>query len=142
MSTMAHLMLPAVDRVEILTVLDLSLDLLMAGSDTVRRVDIAGTLGEGRSTLRAEHGFSSLVTVVHADRKASFLFDTGMTKDSLLHNIDVLEIRPTASSILLTRPHGTARRSQLPKLDVGRAAGHKDRPRPKGPIIATGGWSL
>ena len=43
---MARLVLPAVDRVEILTVLDLSLDLLMAGSDTVRRVDIAGTLGE------------------------------------------------------------------------------------------------
>jgi hypothetical protein len=40
---MARLMLPALDRVEILTVLDLSLDLLMAGSDTVRRVDVAGT---------------------------------------------------------------------------------------------------
>ena len=60
-----------VDRVEILTLLDLSLDLLMAGSETVRRVDIAGTIGEGRSTLRAEHGFSSLVTVVQGDRRAS-----------------------------------------------------------------------
>jgi hypothetical protein len=48
----------------------------MAGSDTVRRVDVAGTVGEGRSTLRAEHGFSSPVTVVQAHRKASFLFDT------------------------------------------------------------------
>lgn len=103
---MARLMLPAVDRVEILTVLDLSLDLLMAGSDTVRRVDIAGTLGEGRSTLRAEHGFSSLVTVVQGDRKASFLFDAGMTKDSLLHNIDVLEVRPTdLQAIVLSHGH-------------------------------------
>src|SRR5262249_15121150 len=104
--TMTPLMLPAVDRVEILTILDLSLDLLMAGSDTVRRVDIVGTLGEGRSTLRAEHGISSLVTVVHADRKASFLFDAGMPKDSLLPNMDVLEVRATElHAIVLSHGH-------------------------------------
>src|SRR5207249_7920658 len=90
----AAVALPEVDRVEILTLLDLSLDLLMAGSETVRRVDIAGTIGEGRSTLRAEHGFSSVVTVVKGGRRASFLFDAGLTKDGLLHNMDVLEVRP------------------------------------------------
>ena len=72
--------LPEVDRVEILTLLDLSLDLLMAGSETVRRVPIEGTVGQGRWVLRAEHGFSSLVTVVQATRKASFLFDAGLTR--------------------------------------------------------------
>ena len=56
MSTTARLMLPEVDRVEILTVLDLSLDLLMAGSDTVRRVDVAGTFGEGRSRSEPSTG--------------------------------------------------------------------------------------
>jgi hypothetical protein len=71
------LALPEVDRVEILTLLDNSLDVLMAGSETVRRADIAGTLGEGRSTLRAEHGFSSVVTVVQGPRKASFLSTPG-----------------------------------------------------------------
>jgi len=103
---MGRLTLPEVDRVEILTVLDLSLDLLMAGSDTVRRVDVTGTLGEGRSTLRAEHGFSSLVTAVQGDRKASFLFDTGLTKDSLLHNVDVLGVHPTdLHAIVLSHGH-------------------------------------
>src|SRR5262249_28611792 len=102
----ATLTLPEVDRVEILTVLDLSLDLLMAGSETVRRVDVTGTLGQGRSTLRAEHGFSSLVTVVREDRKASFLFDTGLTKESLLHNIDLLEVRPAnLHAIVLSHGH-------------------------------------
>jgi 7,8-dihydropterin-6-yl-methyl-4-(beta-D-ribofuranosyl)aminobenzene 5'-phosphate synthase len=95
-----------VDRVEILTVLDLSLDLLMAGSDTVRRVDIAGTIGEGRSTLRAEHGFSSLVTVVKGNRRESFLFDAGLTRDALLHNMDVLEIHPgDLHAIVLSHGH-------------------------------------
>src|SRR5215510_6898270 len=103
---MRRLTLPEVDRVEILTVLDLSLDLLMAGGDTVRRVDVTGTLGEGRSTLRAEHGFSSLVTVVQGQRKASFLFDTGLTRECLLHNLDVLEVRPTdLHAIVLSHGH-------------------------------------
>lgn len=98
--------LPEVDRVEILTVLDLSLDLLMAGSETVRRATMVGTLGEGRSTLRAEHGFSSLVTVVKGGRKESFLFDAGLTKDGLLHNMDVLEVRPAdLHAIVLSHGH-------------------------------------
>ncbi|MGH7318680.1 MAG: MBL fold metallo-hydrolase [Candidatus Rokuibacteriota bacterium] len=100
------LALPEVDRVEILTVLDLALDLLMAGSETVRRVDIAGTIGEGRSTLRAEHGFSSLVTVVRGDRRAAFLFDAGLTKGGLLHNLDVLDVRPgDLQAIVLSHGH-------------------------------------
>jgi 7,8-dihydropterin-6-yl-methyl-4-(beta-D-ribofuranosyl)aminobenzene 5'-phosphate synthase len=98
--------LDAVDRVEILTLVDLSLDLLMAGSATVRRADAAGTLGEGRSTLRAEHGFSSLVTVVRGDRRAAFLFDAGLTRDALLHNMDVLEVRPgDLQAIVLSHGH-------------------------------------
>jgi 7,8-dihydropterin-6-yl-methyl-4-(beta-D-ribofuranosyl)aminobenzene 5'-phosphate synthase len=98
--------LPEVDRVEILTLLDNSLDILMAGSETVRRVDIAGTVGEGRSTLRAEHGFSSLVTVVQGARRATFLFDAGLTKDALLHNMDVLAVRPAdIQAIVLSHGH-------------------------------------
>jgi 7,8-dihydropterin-6-yl-methyl-4-(beta-D-ribofuranosyl)aminobenzene 5'-phosphate synthase len=100
------LALPEVDRVEILTLLDNSLDVLMAGSETVRRADIAGTLGEGRSTLRAEHGFSSVVTVVQGQRKASFLFDAGLTRNGLLHNMDVLEVRPgDLQAIVLSHGH-------------------------------------
>jgi 7,8-dihydropterin-6-yl-methyl-4-(beta-D-ribofuranosyl)aminobenzene 5'-phosphate synthase len=106
MSTTARLMLPEVDRVEILTVLDLSLDLLMAGSDAVRRVDVAGTFGEGRSTLRAEHGFSNMVTVTKGNRTEAFLFDAGMTKDGLLHNMDVLEVRPSElHAVVLSHGH-------------------------------------
>jgi 7,8-dihydropterin-6-yl-methyl-4-(beta-D-ribofuranosyl)aminobenzene 5'-phosphate synthase len=102
----ARVSLVEVDRVEILTVLDLSLDLLMAGSETVRRVDIAGTIGEGRSTLRAEHGFSSLVTVVRGERRESFLFDAGLTRDALVHNLDVLEVRPAdLHAIVLSHGH-------------------------------------
>ena len=102
----ARVSLPEVDRVEILTVLDLSLDLLMAGSDTVRRVSAAGILGQGRTTLRAEHGFSCLVTVTSGSRRETFLMDAGLTRDSLLHNMDVLEIRPAdLHAIVLSHGH-------------------------------------
>ncbi|HEV8309699.1 MAG TPA: MBL fold metallo-hydrolase [Methylomirabilota bacterium] len=98
--------LPEVDRVEILTVLDLSLDLLMTGSETVRRASLAGVVGQGRTTLRAEHGFSCLVTVTAGPRKASFLMDAGLTRDSLLHNMDLLEIRPgDLHAIVLSHGH-------------------------------------
>ena len=101
-----RLSLPEVDRVEILTLLDLSLDLLMAGSETVRRVAIDGVLGQGRSVLRAEHGFSSVVTVAQGDRRASFLFDAGLTRDALVHNMDVLEVRPAElQAIVLSHGH-------------------------------------
>jgi 7,8-dihydropterin-6-yl-methyl-4-(beta-D-ribofuranosyl)aminobenzene 5'-phosphate synthase len=98
--------LPEVDRAEILTLLDNSLDILMAGSETARRADISGIIGEGRSTLRAEHGFSSLVTVVRGERRAAFLFDAGLTKDALVHNMDVLEVRPAdLQAIVLSHGH-------------------------------------
>jgi 7,8-dihydropterin-6-yl-methyl-4-(beta-D-ribofuranosyl)aminobenzene 5'-phosphate synthase len=100
------LSLPEVDQVQILTLLDQSLDLLMAGSDTVRRVDVAGTWGAGRATLRAEHGFSSMVTVIKGNRTEAFLFDAGMTKDGLLHNMDVLEVRASdLHAVVLSHGH-------------------------------------
>ena len=100
------LSLPEVDQVRILTLLDQSLDLLMAGSDTVRRVDVAGTWGAGRTTLRAEHGFSSMVTVIQGNRTEAFLFDAGMTKDGLLHNMDVLKVRPSdLHAVVLSHGH-------------------------------------
>ncbi|HKE92618.1 MAG TPA: MBL fold metallo-hydrolase [Gemmatimonadales bacterium] len=103
----ASLPLSEVDQVEILTVLDNSLDVLMAGSETARRVALGGTVvGEGRSTLRAEHGFSVLVTVVKGGQREKFLLDAGLTKESLIHNMDVLEIRPTdLHAIVLSHGH-------------------------------------
>jgi 7,8-dihydropterin-6-yl-methyl-4-(beta-D-ribofuranosyl)aminobenzene 5'-phosphate synthase len=106
MTGAAPLSLPEVDRVEILTLLDVSIDLLMAGSETVRRVDVAGALGEGKSALRAEHGFSSLVTVVRGDLTSAFLFDAGLTREGLTHNMDVLEVRPAElQAIVLSHGH-------------------------------------
>ena len=84
--------LKAVDRVEILSVMDNSIDVLMGSTPVARRLK-RDRDALSKPQLRAEHGVSMLVTTYEEDKKDSFLFDTGVTIDGVLHNMDVLEIR-------------------------------------------------
>ena len=43
-----------------------------------------------REQLRAEHGYSLLVTVTFGDRKTTILYDAGLGRDTAIHNLDVL----------------------------------------------------
>src|SRR6185503_20997675 len=89
MSTVA---LKPVDRVEILSVMDNSIDVLMGNTPVAKRHKRASD-ALMRSQLRAEHGVSMLVTTYCNGKKDSFLFDTGVTVDGVLHNMDVLEVK-------------------------------------------------
>lgn len=89
---MAGVPLKPVDRVEILSVMDNSIDVLMGSTPVAKRMPRARD-AHTRPQLRAEHGVSMLVTTHSAGRKDSFLFDTGVTVDGVLHNMDVLEIK-------------------------------------------------
>ena len=57
---MPEVELQAVDAVEVTIVMDLFLDILMAGQEGVRRFPIAYDWLE-RDNLLAEHGFSALI---------------------------------------------------------------------------------
>jgi 7,8-dihydropterin-6-yl-methyl-4-(beta-D-ribofuranosyl)aminobenzene 5'-phosphate synthase len=47
-----------------------------------------------------------MVTVTKGDRTEAFLFDAGMTKDGLLHNMDVLEVRASdLHAVVLSHGH-------------------------------------
>ncbi len=81
-----------VDRVEILSVMDNSIDVLMGSTPVARRMKRSRD-AHTRPELRAEHGVSMLVTTYEGGNKDSFLFDTGVTLDGVLHNMDVLEIK-------------------------------------------------
>ena len=85
----APIRLDPVDRVEVTVVVDNFVDLLMAGSDGVRRF-IADDFGN-RDQLIAEHGFSALITVQRDGRRNSVLYDGGLTPTALGRNLDVLE---------------------------------------------------
>jgi 7,8-dihydropterin-6-yl-methyl-4-(beta-D-ribofuranosyl)aminobenzene 5'-phosphate synthase len=89
---MAIVPLKLVDKVEILSVMDNSIDVLM-GSTPVAKRHKRGRDAHSRPQLRAEHGVSMLVTTQAGGERDSFLFDTGVTIDGVLHNMDVLEIK-------------------------------------------------
>jgi 7,8-dihydropterin-6-yl-methyl-4-(beta-D-ribofuranosyl)aminobenzene 5'-phosphate synthase len=94
-----------VDRVEILSVMDNSLDVLMSSTPVAKRAPHWGEVFL-RPQLRAEHGVSMLVTVESGDKKAAFLFDTGVTVEGALHNMEVLEVKVSAlQAIILSHGH-------------------------------------
>jgi 7,8-dihydropterin-6-yl-methyl-4-(beta-D-ribofuranosyl)aminobenzene 5'-phosphate synthase len=83
--------LSPVDGVEITTIMDNSLDLLMTSTPRARRFALAG-YGFIRSQLRAEHGVSLLITLIDQGKRQTILFETGVTPDGALHNLSVLGI--------------------------------------------------
>src|SRR5690242_21032030 len=84
--------LPAVDGVEVTTIMDNSFDALMGSSAVARRFPMRQDYFVNPQ-LRAEHGASTLITVINTGKRETILFDTGVTPDGALHNIDVLGIR-------------------------------------------------
>ena len=102
---MATMSLREVDKVEILTVLDNAIDLLMAGTEQVKRFPLLPD-ALTRESLVAEHGFAALVTATSGNTSESLLFDAGLSKNGLIHNMDVLEIRPKElHAIVLSHGH-------------------------------------
>jgi 7,8-dihydropterin-6-yl-methyl-4-(beta-D-ribofuranosyl)aminobenzene 5'-phosphate synthase len=92
--------LPEVDEVRVTTMVDNSFDVLLASSEGVTRAWVgAGRTaarqfagGEAVAGLRAEHGFSALVTVQSGNTSNTLLFDTGASPDALAVNAERLGI--------------------------------------------------
>jgi 7,8-dihydropterin-6-yl-methyl-4-(beta-D-ribofuranosyl)aminobenzene 5'-phosphate synthase len=100
-------LLKPVDRLEITILVDNSIDVFLPSTAQVQRAQIPTNLPWGeRDVLISEHGYSALVRVQVADRSASLLFDAGVSTHALIHNMDVLEIRPQdLHSIVLSHGH-------------------------------------
>src|SRR5436190_22599317 len=92
-SSMPHevIPLPEVDELRLSIVVDNSVDVLMAGTEVAHRLPRRVDAFE-RPAPRAEHGFSVLLEARRGQTPARLLFDTGVTRDGILHNFDVMEI--------------------------------------------------
>jgi 7,8-dihydropterin-6-yl-methyl-4-(beta-D-ribofuranosyl)aminobenzene 5'-phosphate synthase len=102
---MAAIALNAVDQVEVLSVMDNTLDILMSSTPIAHRAPLRRDTFS-RPRLRAEHGVSMLITVHYAGKKESILFDAGTSIDGALHNMDVLEVEPKAlHAVVLSHGH-------------------------------------
>ena len=90
--------LAPVDEVTITTLVDNVYDALLQSDDRVRRVPFQAGIATapqfetGATTvgLRAEHGFSALVTVRRGDTTTTLLFDTGLSPDAMVVNAERL----------------------------------------------------
>lgn len=107
--------LAPVDEVVITTLVDNSYDALMADQGPARRAGLArvgavpaGQFAEGVTVpgLRAEHGFSALVTVRRGDRTHTLLFDTGVSPDGLAWNMERLGLDAgEVTAVVLSHGH-------------------------------------
>jgi 7,8-dihydropterin-6-yl-methyl-4-(beta-D-ribofuranosyl)aminobenzene 5'-phosphate synthase len=100
--------LESVDRVEILTLVDNYVDVLLAGGPGFTRAALVKK-GEDeipRNTLLAEHGLSLLITVYRDEKSHTVLLDTGYNSATMLHNMDYLNVDPSnIEAIVLSHGH-------------------------------------
>lgn len=87
---MSTIDLREVDRVEILTLQDNTIDLTQQDNNEViqRAMPLVGM--EVKNSILAEHGFSSLVTVTEGEASRCMLFDFGFSENGAAFNADAL----------------------------------------------------
>lgn len=84
--------LKAVDRVEILTLIDNYVDVLLPSTDIMQRPPLSKEGKVQSDTFLAEHGLSLLITIYQGEKKHTILLDTGYTMVGVLHNMELLGI--------------------------------------------------
>jgi 7,8-dihydropterin-6-yl-methyl-4-(beta-D-ribofuranosyl)aminobenzene 5'-phosphate synthase len=95
-----------VNRVEILTLVDNYVDLLLGNTDVVTRPSREGVKEISTDTFLAEHGLSLLVTVYAGEKRHTILFDTGYTQIGVSHNMAKLGIdADRIEAIVLSHGH-------------------------------------
>ncbi|UCD88482.1 MAG: MBL fold metallo-hydrolase, partial [Desulfobacterales bacterium] len=92
MPTNVPVPLKSVDKVEITTLIDNYVDLLLPSTDIIKRPPLSKEGKVAADTLLAEHGLSLLITVYQGEKKHTILLDTGYTKVGVLHNMEKLGI--------------------------------------------------
>jgi 7,8-dihydropterin-6-yl-methyl-4-(beta-D-ribofuranosyl)aminobenzene 5'-phosphate synthase len=98
--------LKPVDRVEILTLIDNFIDLLLPPTDIMTRPPLAKEGKILEDTLLAEHGLSLLITVYQGEERHTILLDTGYTKVGVLHNIELLGVNiENIEAIVISHGH-------------------------------------
>ncbi len=100
------LTLEPVDSADVTIVMDNSIDVLLPTKPPAIRPALAWDSFQ-REPLLAEHGYSLLVAVKRGERTGSILYDGGLSRGGLIHNLDVLEVG-TADLLAIVLSHGHA----------------------------------
>jgi len=93
------------DGVEITSLIDNTIDLLLPSNETAKRPPFKGDWFE-EIPLIAEHGLSDYITIRKGSKKYSLLYDLGLTSEALSHNAEALNLDlSTLDAILLSHGH-------------------------------------
>ena len=107
---MEAIALEPVDALTVTTLVDNVTDSLLADQGPARRPPITGSArvparllagGDTDDALRAEHGFSALVTIAKGGRETRVLFDAGRTPDGLVENMRRLGLSPQDIDVIV-----------------------------------------
>jgi 7,8-dihydropterin-6-yl-methyl-4-(beta-D-ribofuranosyl)aminobenzene 5'-phosphate synthase len=102
---MAHIQLQAADSIEIITIMDNVFDMLLAGSDHIKRFPLHTDVFHHPLPI-AEHGFSALVKITRGGTTRKLLFDTGVSEDGIMKNLAILgETIEDIDAIVLSHGH-------------------------------------
>jgi 7,8-dihydropterin-6-yl-methyl-4-(beta-D-ribofuranosyl)aminobenzene 5'-phosphate synthase len=85
----ARVALKPVDAADITIIMDNSIDALMASTPRAQRQPMTWDYFD-HEQLRAEHGLSLLLTITRDGRRETILYDCGLSRDGVAHNLDVL----------------------------------------------------
>ncbi len=99
--------LPAVDAVTITIIMDNFIDIAMASEKIAQRFPLHPHPDQFERGLPiAEHGFSALLTVKQGDKEGTVLFDTGVSPQGIVYNMDALEVNAQdIQAIILSHGH-------------------------------------
>lgn len=93
--------LKSVDRIEVTTLLDNYVDVLLESSDHVKRPPLAKDGRLPTDTLVAEHGLSLMVKTIRPDGPHRVMLDAGYNARSVIHNMQWLGIDPSGIEALV-----------------------------------------
>src|SRR4051794_33765327 len=94
-----------IDIADVTILVDNFVDILLPGTEMVQRAPVVWEWSE-REQLIAEHGYSLLLTVQRDGHTASVLYDAGLGRNTVLHNMDVLELRAKdLRAVILSHGH-------------------------------------
>src|SRR5437764_2836201 len=100
-----HITLLPIDIADVTSLVDNSLDILLPSDEVAHRAPMYYDWSD-REQLIAEHGYSLLLTVVREGRSESVLYDAGLGRRTVLHNMDVLEVKaPDLRAVILSHGH-------------------------------------
>lgn len=101
----AQMTLLPVDVADVTILVDNTVDILLSSSEIAQRPPLPSTLG-AQEPFIAEHGYSLLLTVQRDGHAASVLYDAGLGRNTVLHNMDVLDVRAKdLRAVILSHGH-------------------------------------